>query len=167
MGHFRRITMNDGKLGLSWAVKGAGYPFEALSSNEFVRYTKSGYPYLLKFDSVGSGFQFTESFVGSLPNQKDWVFKKTNDSPFDIEDFLGTYKDKQHQTKIKIRKNKDKIFAKKSIIKIPLIRLEDDCFYSPEYEVLLLFQRNTAGEIEALKINAEDFRNFNMWKEKL
>ena len=72
---------------------------------------------------------------------------------------MGTYIDKQHGAKIKVKGRKNRIIAKKSILKIPLIKFENDCFYSSEYDVLFYFMRDASGKVDSVKINEIDIRN--------
>ncbi|MEM6360709.1 MAG: serine hydrolase domain-containing protein [Bacteroidota bacterium] len=160
IGSFRRVLVNDGKLALTYSTKGKGYPFDALSTSQFLRYNLAGNPYKLTFEPTDDGFNMIERFEG-----RSLVFDQLNGLPFDINEYVGTYIDKQHGAKIKVKGRKNRIIAKKSILKIPLIKFENDCFYSSEYEVLFYFMRDGSGKVESVKINAIDFRNFSLTKE--
>ena len=166
MASYRRILLNDEKLALSYFPRGKGYPFNALSNNQFLRYNRAGKPYKLTFKAIDNDFYMIEEFERELPESEDWMFKRISELPFNYNEYIGTYVDEQHGAKIKIKAGKNRIIAKKSILKIPLIQLEKGCFYSSEYEVLFYFLRDESGKVESLKINAVDFRNFRLTKKQ-
>ncbi len=62
--------------------------------------------------------------------------------------------------KLSIKSKKNRIFAKKGIVKIPLVPIDEDTFYATQNGVVFYFNRNNAGEIKQFKVNASDFRNF-------
>ncbi|MEM7548504.1 MAG: serine hydrolase domain-containing protein [Bacteroidota bacterium] len=165
MASYRKILLNDGKLALSYFPKGKGYPFNSLSNNQFLRYNRAGKPYKLTFKTIDDDSYMIEEFEREPTGSEDWIFKRISELPFDVNEYVGTYIDKQHGAKVKIKKRKNKIIAKKSIIKIPLVQFERDCFYSSEYEVLFYFLRDESGKVESIKVNAIDFRNFGFTKE--
>lgn len=161
----RRVSNTDGKLSISPNLEGKSLPFEALDTNQFLAYNSAGHPIHLTFNSADNEFTFTERFTEGPWKHEDWIFKKVNNESYNTREYSGTYRDKQHNSKIKIKVKKDKILAKKSILRIPMIRLEEDCFFSAEYDVSFFFSRNKLEKVESVKINAIDFRNFNLWKE--
>lgn len=163
-GQLRRIGMNSGRLTISPSLNGKGYSFDALNNNQFFKINSAGYPILLSFESTTDGFIFTEKFDQGPWKHEDWTFKKIDDLPLDPNEYKGVYRDSQHGAKIKIKIKKSGIIAKKSIIKIPLIRLDNDSFFSPEYDALFLFKRNDSRVIQSMIINSTDFRNFKLMK---
>jgi hypothetical protein len=68
--------------------------------------------------------------------------------------------------RLAIKSKKNKLIARKGIIKIPLVAIGGNQFYAYQNDALFIFQQDNFGKINSLKVNASDFRNFIFTKLK-
>jgi len=160
----RNVTYSNNQLLISKNPDTKGCPHTSVNKNEFIPHNSLGHPNQVLFNKDNDEITFTEHFDEGPYKQEDNKFKKVKVDNLDYPSYAGTYLELNHNSKIKIKSKKGKIIAKKSILKIPLIPIEKDKFYSPDYQVLFIFKRNESNQIKSLLINSWNFRNFNLIK---
>jgi CubicO group peptidase (beta-lactamase class C family) len=161
LGHLINITFVDSSLYVSPHYYWKGLKLSAVSPQHFVAKNDMGYRVQVRFPS-DSGNVLTESFRENPAKQ----YTRREDRAITYGDYSGAYKNKSTGATIKVKHKKNRIVARKGIIKIPLIPFAQDQFYAPANDALFIFKRGIDGRISGFKANAYDFRNFDFTKER-
>lgn len=164
LAQLRSVGYSNNQLFISVNPSSKGRSFTAVNKKEFITHNSSGHPIQILFNENEGEISFTERFNQGPYKREDYIFKKIEVNQLDYPSYAGTFLELNHKSKIKIKSKKGRIYAKKSILKIPLIPIELDKFYSPEYQVLFEFERDESNQIKSLKLNSWNFRNFNLYK---
>ncbi len=161
LGQFRKVHLKDSSLYIAGYLKNDGLKISPVSHTYF----KFTHP------QWGTSHVHFRDSSGVILLQHGWrdqpleEFKPISKSlKINYRDFKGAYWNKSTGATIKVKSKKGKIVARKGIIRIPLIPFNNDLFFGYEHDALFIFSRNEKGEVDRLKINARDFRNFKMQK---
>ena len=92
----------------------------------------------------------------------DLTFARLEDVSYTRKDLLGRYVNEITGAVLKVKNTRKGIKAKKGIIKLVLIALREDMFYSSNTAALFSFERDKNGTVVNLVVNAYDFRNFQL-----
>jgi hypothetical protein len=114
----------------------------------------------LVYDSPG--LYFEEQFQENASLRFDIIEnKKVN-----LNSFNGLYYNETTRVRLRIKNKKHKLIAKKGVIKIPMVGFGRNQFYAYNNDALFIFQSDEKGQVNSLKVNASDFRNFIFTKFK-
>jgi CubicO group peptidase (beta-lactamase class C family) len=150
----RKISVVKDSLFIAASYYGKGINLKKITDTNFFAITDSGKRIYFKVDSTNHTFE--EQFEGSEPVRFELVEKPDTL----LKDYLGKYFNESTGAKLKITQSKNSVVAHKGIIRIPLTQFDQDQFYAFNNDALFIFQRSEKGQINSLKINASDFRNF-------
>lgn len=161
LGDFRRIHLKDGSLYLSGSLYHDGIKLSAVTPEYF----KFVHP------TWGTSHVHFRDSAGVVLLKHGWRkdprldFKPLKKNlAIAYPDYKGSFWNESTEATIKVKSKKGKIVARKGIIRIRLIPFDKDLFYATQHDALFVFSRNESGEVDKLKINARDFRNFRMVK---
>jgi CubicO group peptidase (beta-lactamase class C family) len=160
LGMLRKIMYRDSALYTTPYYYGKGEKISPVSNDHFIYRNDFGMLNIHFTDTLGTVMVTSQwrdrPAVDFFPVKKDMKIR--------YSDFKGSYFNSSTGAKIKVRSKKDKIVARKGIIRIPLIPFDENIFYATQNDALLLFERGTDGRVTGMKINASDFRNFKFTK---
>jgi CubicO group peptidase (beta-lactamase class C family) len=156
----RKLSVVKDSLFISASYHGTGISLRKVAASNFSATTDSGKRIYFRIDSVKQTFE--EQFEGSEPV----MFQPIEKINLSAKAYLGKYLNESTGAKLKITKSKNGVAARKGIIRIPLIPFGHDQFYAFNNDALFIFQRNEREQINSLKVNASDFRNFIFTKFK-
>lgn len=160
LARLRKISVVDDSLFIAASYHGKGIRFKKVSSTNFFATTDSGKRIYFTTDSINRTFE--EQFEGG-ESVKFELVEKLNPN---AKEYVGKYVNESTEAKLKITQSKNGIVAHKGIIRIPLVPFGKDQFYAYNNDALFIFQRNEKGQVDSLKVNASDFRNFIFTKLK-
>lgn len=158
--HANMYTLDyvNGKLIGIWGNQLPGSEMSAVSSKHLIGKVRDGRIVSLKFDEDGSGFTYR------FHTYEELHFKKAEPARNVHSDYRGQYENKSNGASLSVKKKRNKIVARKGLLKIPLTDFATDQFYGAENDVLFTFVRNEKGVVTSVRVDASDFRNF--WFEK-
>ena len=161
LGQIRKIILENENLYISDNLNVKGLKLNAINENYFVAENPSKEFIHVRFlkDSIDK-LIFHEIYLDKV----DLKFSLCKPTEIQSGDYKGTYINESTLAKIKVKARNKQIKAKKGIIRIPLIPFKEDIFYATQNDALFLFDRNSAGQVVGLRINAQDFRNFKLKK---
>ena len=161
LGQLRKIILENENLFISDNLNAKGLKLNAINENYFVAENPSKEFIHVRFlnDSTDK-LILHEKYLDKV----DLKFSLCKPTEIKSGDYKGTYINESTLAKIKVKAKNKQIKAKKGIIRIPLIPFKDDIFYATQNDALFLFDRNSAGQVVGLRINAQDFRNFKLKK---
>jgi CubicO group peptidase (beta-lactamase class C family) len=162
LAQLRRITSEGDSLYINSDFNGKGLNLKAVTNNFFVAKNRNGYQLKFTFNNDSIDSSFEEQFSDNKP----WKFEKIENTARPLTDFKGTYFNESTQVSLAIKSKKNKLIARKGIIKIPLVAFGGNQFYAYQNDALFIFQQDNFGKINSLKVNASDFRNFIFTKLK-
>ena len=145
---------------MSWNYFWRGLKLDAVSPDHFITKNSLGEILDERFSKEDDHVYVTWSYKDNPPKQ----YELKKEYPIAYRDYVGSYKNESTNATIRIKYKKNRIIAKKGILRIPLIPFSHDQFYAPENAALFIFQRNENKAITSFKANASDFRNFNFDK---
>lgn len=153
-----KIQLDDGKLWVTRNVNTKGLELKPISAEHFVATNPLNYKIHFRFptDSINV---VREQFRSNQPV----FFKRAKQLSPDYMSYRGKFRNESTGALIKIKAKRQKIVAKKGIIKIPLIPFDEDKFYAINNDALFTFSREN-GTVSSLLVNAWDFRNFRLEK---
>lgn len=155
LGRIRKVSLVEGNLYISDNYHHNGLKLNSTADNSFVNKNPIGKYLHITFKDTPDGIQLQEQYEGTKR-----LFTRVEEWDVNYSDYRGQFTNESVDATLNIKSKKDKIFAKKGIIKIPLIPIEKDTFYATQNSALFIFRRNDTGQISQLKVNANDFRNF-------
>ena len=155
MGQIRKVSLVDENLFISDSYHHAGLKLNSIAVNNFVAKNPIGKYLHINFTDTPNGVQLLEQYEG-----KKRVLSKVEDMNVSYDEYRGLYINRSVDAKLSIKSRKDRIFAKRGIIKIPLIPIGKDTFYDTHNSALFIFERDETNQVIHLKVNAYDFRNF-------
>ncbi|MEM9327319.1 MAG: serine hydrolase domain-containing protein [Bacteroidota bacterium] len=159
LGHIRKLTYENGGLFASDSYTHKGLKLHAISEQYFVAKNSSNKFLHIHFSTDSEGNMTLHEEYEDLV---DLRFTKHKKVVYEASDFLGEYKNESTGAVIKVKAGKEGLKAKKGIIKLPMIALQEDLFYASNVNALFRFQRNESGEVVKLTVDAYDFRNFKL-----
>ncbi len=162
LAQLRRIVLDKDSLYINSGFEGRGLNLKAVNSDFLLAKNRFGYQIKFKFNKDSTGLSFEEQFQDNKSGQ----FEITKREKANLNNFKGLYYNATTRVRLKIKHKKDKLIAKKGIIKIPMVAFGTNQFYAFNNDALFIFQRNQEGQINSLKVNASDFRNFIFTKLK-
>lgn len=163
MGKLRKVSLKDSMLYISDSYYHDGLNLSPIDSQHFVAKNMGGEHIHIHFSSNDHG----ETTIKENFRDKEITFtqlQKTDSSP-NFAEYAGNYLNSGVDATLKVKAKKDKIFARKGIIKIPLISFGKDVFYAPQNIATFHFKRNQQGKVNQIIVNAPDFRNFRFEKQ--
>jgi CubicO group peptidase (beta-lactamase class C family) len=160
LGMLRKVVYRDGALYTTSYYYGNGEKLSPVSRDHFI--------YRNDFGTLNVHFTDTLGVVMVSSQWRDRpsldFFPVKKDLKVRYADFKGDYFNPSTGATIKVKSKKDKIVARKGIIRIPLIPFDGNIFYATQNDALLIFERDANGKVTGMKINAHDFRNFRLAK---
>lgn len=162
LAQLRKITMVVDSLYINAGLQGKGLNLKATKNNIFVANTHDGRHIKITPDEGITKSSFIEQIAENNPRK----FEKINSTRSRLADFKGTYYNETTQVRLNVKSKREKLLARKGIIKIPMITFGDNQFYAYENDALFIFQKDGNGKVASLKVNASDFRNFIFTKLK-
>jgi len=163
IGNLRKVSLKDNDLYISDSYYHDGLKLSPVDPLHFVAKNPGGeYIHIYFSTNVAGEITLKEKFrdnevtltqlqdTGALPNYGEYA---------------GTYFNSSVKATIKVKAQKDRLVARKGIIKIPLIVFEKDVFYAPQNMAVFNFMRDQQGTIRQIIVNAPDFRNFKFEKQ--
>ncbi|MCW5911826.1 MAG: beta-lactamase family protein [Cyclobacteriaceae bacterium] len=159
LGQLRKIILENESLYISDNLNVKGLKLNPISENYFVAENPSKEFIHVRFlkDSTDK-LILHEIYLDKV----DLKFSLCNPTEIQSRDYKGTYINESTMAKIKVKAKNQKIKARKGIIQIPLIPFKEDIFYATQNDAVFLFDRDSAGQVVGLRINAQDFRNFKL-----
>ncbi|MEL6538514.1 MAG: hypothetical protein AAFQ98_24040, partial [Bacteroidota bacterium] len=82
-----------------------------------------------------------------------------------LKPYRGIYQHPDTGARFQIRSRGGKLQARVKLLHLTLIPFGPDQYYEPEEGTLFLFERDPAGQVSQVTVNARDFRNFTLFKE--
>ena len=155
MGQIRKVSLNEGSLYISDNYHHDGLKLDPIATHEFIAKNPIGKYLHITFTGTPEGIQLLEQYEG-----KERELSKVKELTVNYDNYRGLFTNKSVNANLNIKSKGDRIFAKKGIIKIPLIPIDKDTFFDTNNSALFVFKRNGTGQVVQLKVNANDFRNF-------
>ncbi len=155
LAQLRKVSFSDSSLYISAGYYGKGIKLSATEQNHFKATLGNGNRIQFQFQSDSAQLTLKEIF-----GEKVGYFKRTKEFKPVFTDFLGSYVNESTGAKLKVKKKKNGIVARKGIIKFPLLVFDRDQFFAFQHDALFIFERDASGKVIRLKANAKDFRNF-------
>jgi CubicO group peptidase (beta-lactamase class C family) len=156
LAQLRKITLDKDSLYVNSGFGARGLNLKAVTSDLLVAKNRMGHQIKFTFINDSTGFYLEEQFQDNKPLR----FEIIENEKVNLSNFKGWYYNETTRVRLKIKHKNDKLIAKKSIIKIPMVEFGLNQFYAYNNDALFIFQPNEKGQITSLKINASDFRNF-------
>lgn len=160
LANIRQIDLKEGKLTVSTDLSNL-FSFNSVNENHYITRNGRGDTVHIRFEEQNQSNILKEGF---WMYDEDWEFTRRKSNTYNPQEYSGTYTESNHDTSIRIKARKNKIIARKSLFKIPLIMLDKDLFFSPEHSAVFIFHRDENGKVKRLQLNSNDFRNFNFSK---
>jgi CubicO group peptidase (beta-lactamase class C family) len=151
-----KITFDNGKLFVTRNIHLKGLELKPIDENHFVATNPLGYTIKFRFPTDSSGY-----VVEQYRSNPQLIFKEAKSINPEFRVYKGKFRNASTGAVITVKNKKNKIIAKKGIIRIPLMPFDTDQFYAYDNDALFTFSR-TNGKIDSLKVNAWDFRNFTL-----
>lgn len=161
LGQIRKVSLIKENLYISDSYHHDGLKLDPISANEFIAKNPIGKYLHITFTDTHGGIQLLEQY-----ESEKRTLSKVEKISINYDDYRGLFINKSVDAKLNIKSKKDKIFAKKGILKIPLIPIGEDTFYDTQNNALFIFERDKTDQVTHLKVNANDFRNFIFIKGK-
>ncbi len=162
MGKLRKVSLIENYLYISDSYYHDGLKLSPIDAQHFVAKSPGGeYIHIYFSTNVAGEITLQEKF-----RNKEFTLtqlQETGEVP-NYAEYAGTYFNPSVEASIKIKAKKDRLVARKGILKIPLIVFKKDVFYAPQNSVTFHFVRNPKGTIYQIIVNAPDFRNFKFEK---
>jgi CubicO group peptidase (beta-lactamase class C family) len=155
LAQLRKVSLADSSLYISAGYYGKGIKLSATTQNHFMTTLGNGKLIQFQFENDSAQLVLKEIF-----GEKIGYFKKMKEFKPVFTDFLGSYVNESTGAKLKVKKKKNGVVARKGIIKFPIMVFDRDQFYAYEHDALFIFERDASGKVIRLKANARDFRNF-------
>ena len=155
MGQIRKVSLNEGSLYISDNYHHDGLKLDPIATDEFIAKNPIGKYLHITFTGTPEGIQLLEQYEG-----KERELSKVKELIVNYDNYRGFFTNKSVNVNLNIKSKRDRIFAKKGIIKIPLVPIDKDTFFDTNNNALFVFKRNGTGQVVQLKVNANDFRNF-------
>lgn len=155
MGQIRKVSLHEGSLYISDSYYHDGLRLDPIATNKFIAKNPIGKYLHITFKYTVEGTQLLEKYEG-----KERQLSKVKELTVDYNEYSGLFINKSVDANLTIKSRKNRIFAKKGIIKIPLIPIDKDIFYDTNNSALFIFERDAKEQVVQLKVNANDFRNF-------
>jgi CubicO group peptidase (beta-lactamase class C family) len=152
------LEFSNGKLIETWGRQRPGVELNSLTNSHFIGVTKRNRVISIKFDQDNEGFTYV--FYGDTLH-----FRRSEQVGNVLADYEGHFKNASTGATLKIKKKGEKLIARKGIFRIPLMEFSKDKFYAAYNDALFTFVRNDKNQVQSLRVDAPDFRNFWFGKE--
>jgi hypothetical protein len=161
LAQLRKISLS-GNLSVSASYYHDGLLLKPIDDNVFIATNRTGSTVRFTFVKTPEGVVFDEQFMTNTP----WRFEKVQPDKVTGHLFTGAFVNKSTGARLKVKSKGTGLLARKGVIRIPLIPFGDNQFYATKNDALFIFQPDSNGQVQSIKVNASDFRNFVFEKEK-
>ena len=155
------MTYSKPDLYYSHSLTWKGLQLHALSTDSFVVINLYGDVIDVRFQKEAGNDVVIESYLDSTP----LPFTRQPKMEPRYADYRGVYRNASTGAVLRVKSRRQKLVARKGIIRIPLVPFNTDEFYAAELDGLFVFRREN-GAVRTLKVNASDFRNFVFDRQK-
>ncbi len=129
LAQIRKVSFVEGSLYISDAYHHRGLPLRPVTPDFFVAKNPLGKYLRLTFTPTSDGLTVREQYEDNA-----WEFTQVKDLSIDYEDYGGRFVNESVDAQLTVKSRKNKIFAQRGIIKIPLVPIGEDTFYGTQIE---------------------------------